>query len=67
VASWRVLAGEAPHALKATITVPDNGFESSAILPQKHSYVAVQALGGSGEVLRASSPSKVVSYASSLP
>jgi hypothetical protein len=67
VAAWRVLAGEEPHALKARITVPDDGFESAAILPQKHSYVAVQALGASGEVLGASPPSRVVSFASSLP
>lgn len=67
VASWRVLAGDGPRALKARITVPDDGFESSAILPQKYSYVAVQALGAGGEVLGASSPSRVVSYASSLP
>ncbi len=67
VASWRVLAGMSPSSLKAQVTVPDTGFESSAILTTKHAYAAVQALSASGQVLGASPTTKVISYDASLP
>ncbi len=55
VASWRVLAGNDPHALKAQASMPDSGFESSVTFPDAFSYVAVQALGPAGELLSTSS------------
>jgi len=51
VASWQVLAGESPAAVKAQGSMPDSGFESSTILPQAYAYVSVQALGPAGQVL----------------
>jgi Arylsulfotransferase (ASST) len=67
VSSWRVLAGEQPDALSAQATIPVAGFESSTTLPQKHSYVAVQALDAAGRVLANSKPASVVGYRASLP
>jgi len=54
VRAWRVLAGAAPDALTSRATVPDSGFESSVTLPDPYRYVAVQALGASGELLGSS-------------
>jgi hypothetical protein len=56
VASWRVLAGASSASLAARATMPDSGFESTVTYPDtypedKVEYVAVQALGGAGEVL----------------
>jgi hypothetical protein len=59
VASWRVLAGNSPGALAATATMPDSGFESSVTFPDAYSYVAVQALGATGQLL-ATSPTVAV-------
>ncbi len=67
VASWRILAGKAAGSLRALATVPDSGFESSAILPRRYAYAAVQALGSSGQLLGSSRPVRVISYAASLP
>ncbi len=59
VASWRVLAGANPAALKPEASMPDSGFESSVIYPDafaknKVEYVAVQALGSAGQLLATS-------------
>jgi Arylsulfotransferase (ASST) len=52
VASWRVLATtEDPDSLKPVETMPDSGFESSVTLPEKYSYVSVQALDAAGQLL----------------
>ncbi len=67
VSSWRVLAGEHPNSLRAQATIGASGFESSTTLPEKHAYVAVQALDSAGHVLGASHTVQVVSYAASLP
>jgi hypothetical protein len=65
--SWRVLAGEQPKSLTPQTTIPASGFESSVTLPQKHSYVAVQALDSGGRVLGTSRTDAVISFATSLP
>jgi hypothetical protein len=67
VASWRVLAGPGPGALQARATVPSTGFETDTILPSNYRYVATEAIGASGRVLRTSAPVAVESYAASLP
>ena len=68
VASWRVLAGEHPVALKPQTAIPASGFESSTILAEKkYLYIAVQALDSAGRVLGTSRTVKVISYASSPP
>jgi hypothetical protein len=59
VASWRVLAGKRPGSLTAKATIPARGFESSTILPRRYSYIAVQALGVSGQSLGTSQAVKV--------
>jgi hypothetical protein len=67
VGSWRVLAGEQPGSLTARTTIPASSFESSAILPKKYAYAAVQALNATGNVLGSSKPIKVSTYAAALP
>jgi Arylsulfotransferase (ASST) len=67
VASWRVLAGKARASLAAQTTIPAIAFESSATLPHKHAYVAVQALDATGHVLASSPTVPVISFAASLP
>jgi hypothetical protein len=67
VASWRVLAGSGPRALKPVATFPDSDFESSAILTKRYGYVAVQALDARGRLLATSSATRVSSYSSSFP
>jgi len=66
-ASWRVLAGEHPGSLTAQTAIPDVDFESSTTLPQKHAYVAVQALDSAGRVLGTSQTVAVIGFAASLP
>jgi hypothetical protein len=51
VASWRVLAGASTSSLTTQATMPDSGFESSVTFPEAFPYVAVQALGPSGQLL----------------
>jgi hypothetical protein len=53
VASWRVLSGSSPATLGPVGGAPDSGFETAIALPASvvASYVAVQALDGSGTVL----------------
>jgi hypothetical protein len=62
VASWRVLAGEHAGSLRPQQTVAASEFESSAMLPEKSSYVAVQALGAGANVLATSKTVKVGPY-----
>jgi hypothetical protein len=59
VGSWRLLAGADPSSLKPIATMPDGGFESSITLPENYSYVAVQALGATGQLLQTSATVKV--------
>jgi hypothetical protein len=66
VASWRVLAGAQPSSLKPQSTIAASGFESVADLPEKFAFVAVQALGSNGQVLRTSPAEQVTSYAASF-
>ena len=51
VSSWRVLAGPTPSSLTVQASMPDSGFESSITFPTAYSYVAVQALSRSGQLL----------------
>lgn len=67
VGSWRVLAGDSAGSLKPRITVPDSGFESSAILTRKYAFAAVQAVSADGQALGTSPATKVISYAESMP
>jgi Arylsulfotransferase (ASST) len=67
VSSWRVLAGKGSGALAAQTVIPASGFESSTILPQKYTRVAVQALDSAGHVLGTSPTTAVISFAASLP
>jgi hypothetical protein len=67
VASWRVLAGAQPASLSPSATVKANGFETSATLTKRYAYVAVQALDSAGRVLATSAPTRVTSFAASLP
>lgn len=59
VAQWRVLAGSSSHSLTAVTQVARTGFETAIALPagMHGPYVAVQALGASGQVLGASAVS----------
>ena len=55
VTSWRVLAGPAPSALApVTGVVPKQGFETTILLHRRYAAVAVEAIGGSGDVLSTS-------------
>jgi hypothetical protein len=50
-ASWRVLAGPSAQQLTPVADAPREGFETAVATPVAEAYVAVQALGPSGEVL----------------
>jgi hypothetical protein len=54
VASWRVLAGDSPAALKSVGTYPAQGFETSIRAPTTAHYLEVQALSSTGAVMRSS-------------
>ena len=54
VSLWRVLAGPTPSSLTVQARMPDSGFESSITFPSAYSYVAVQALSRSGQLLATS-------------
>jgi hypothetical protein len=58
VASWRVLGGSALGALTKVGSARRRGFETSITVPSQQ-YVAVQALGASGNLLQTSSTMKV--------
>jgi hypothetical protein len=66
VASWRVLAGKLPGSLAAQATIAVSGFESSALLPKKYEYVAVQALSSDGRVLATSHTTRIRPFTASL-
>ena len=66
VASWRVLGGEEPHALKVRATIGSSGFESAVTLPHKYKYAAVQALDAGGHTLGTSATSQVIGFYASL-
>lgn len=66
VASWRVLAGTRPGALTPQATIPDTGFESSTLLPEKYPYAAVQALDATGHTLATSKSVPVIGFVASL-
>lgn len=53
VVTWRVLAGPTPHSLTAVAEGARTGFETAIAVPAGTvgPYVAVQALGASGQVL----------------
>lgn len=54
VASWRVLAGEAPTSLRQRARTSSSGFQSSIAIPGRYAYVAVQALDAANRPLRSS-------------
>jgi hypothetical protein len=58
VASWRVLAGPSPNALRAVAGGPRTGFETTILARTPDHFLAVQALDGTGAVLEASSTVK---------
>jgi hypothetical protein len=66
VAAWRVLAGSSPSSLQARVTVSATGFETSAILPKRYAYAAVQALDSAGRAIGTSQTAKVSGYAASF-
>jgi hypothetical protein len=49
--SWSVLAGPSAEQLSPVATAARSGFETAIALPGPEPFVAVQALGGAGEVL----------------
>ena len=53
-ASWEVLAGPSPAQLTPVAGAARSGFETAITTPGPEPYVAVQALGASGEVLATS-------------
>jgi hypothetical protein len=60
VASWQVLAGASAETLAPVATVPRQGFETTIHLGAPAQYVAVRALGASGQTL-GTSPAVAVS------
>jgi hypothetical protein len=51
IASWQVLSGAGPTQLTVTASGVKSGFETTISTPGSPAYVAVRALGASGEVL----------------
>ena len=54
VSAWKVLAGSSPGSLTAVATVPKHGFETVIPVQTSAAYVAVAALGSSGQTLATS-------------
>ncbi len=54
VTGWRVFAGRSPQALTAVGQFPRAGFETEMTVPGTLHYLAVQALGSTGQVLGSS-------------
>jgi hypothetical protein len=50
-ATWQLLAGPSPQQLTPVASAPRDGFETAIAAPSAEAYVAVRALGASGEVL----------------
>ena len=67
VAAWRLLAGSGPSSLSPRARVASSGFETTAILPKRYAYAAVQPLDAAGQTLATSRTVPVASYESSLP
>jgi hypothetical protein len=59
VAGWVVLSGHTAHDLDAVGVAKVAGFETEISLPHARSYVAVEAIDGTGAVLGKSKPLKV--------
>ncbi|HLH13891.1 MAG TPA: arylsulfotransferase family protein, partial [Solirubrobacteraceae bacterium] len=61
VASWRVLAGAAPDALRPAASVARSGFETAIALPGVHAgdYAQAQALNAAGAVIGTSAAVRV--------
>jgi hypothetical protein len=51
VRTWRVLGGETPRRLRALLSTPRQGFETTLALPLAAPYLAVEALDRHGGVL----------------
>jgi hypothetical protein len=51
VSAWRVLGGASPTTLRPITTASSSGFETTIALQRPDANFAVQALGGTGEVL----------------
>jgi hypothetical protein len=66
VSAWRILAGARAGALTARATVPDSGFETSAVVPHTYTYVSVEALDAAGRVLGSTLPVKAIGFIASL-
>lgn len=60
VRGWRVLAGPDPASLQPVQEAARSGFETAVEIPGRQAYVAVEALGASGEVLGTSEPVQIV-------
>jgi hypothetical protein len=56
VATWRVLGGASPTALRAVASARWNGLETQIPLPAGQAYAAVQAVSAKGRVLGSSVP-----------
>jgi hypothetical protein len=56
VAAWKVLAGASTSAMSPAATAPRSGFETAIPLHASPAYVAVVALGASGQTLAISKP-----------
>ena len=56
VKTWQVLSGPTPQALVPGKTFTRKGFETGTTITGSPAYIAVRALGPSGEVLRDSAP-----------
>ena len=54
VSAWQVLAGSSRQTLAPVGQFPRAGFETEMTVPTKLRYIAVQALGRAGQVLRSS-------------
>ena len=65
VASWKVLAGASPSALKPVGGAPRSGFETAIAAPGVGAggYVAVQALDAAGAVIGTSATVKIAGQA----
>jgi hypothetical protein len=54
VSSWKVLAGSSPSALSPVASAPRSGFETTIAAHTSAAYVAVAAIGSSGQTLATS-------------
>jgi hypothetical protein len=54
VASWKVLAGSSAGSLNAVASAPKSGFETTITAHTSAPFVAVAAIGASGQTLATS-------------